>query len=49
MIDDDAPVTLTRCRRWTLESLAAVAPARNQSTTVYEFANPAPTELDRAI
>ncbi|MFD6390309.1 hypothetical protein [Nocardia sp. NPDC060259] len=38
MIDDDVPVTLTRCQRWALESLAAVAPVRNQSTTVYEFA-----------
>lgn len=35
-VDDHAP--LTRCQRWTLESLAAVAPTRMQGTTVYELA-----------
>ncbi|MET9211535.1 MULTISPECIES: hypothetical protein [unclassified Nocardia] len=38
MIDNNAPATLTRCQRWTLESLAAVAPTRLQGTTVYELA-----------
>lgn len=34
----DEPKPLTRCQRWTLESLAAVAPTQRQGTTVYELA-----------
>ncbi|MFC4124955.1 hypothetical protein [Nocardia rhizosphaerae] len=29
---------LTRCQRWTLESLAAMAPTRPQATTVHDLA-----------
>lgn len=34
----DDPKPLTRCQRWTLESLAELAPERSHGTTVYELA-----------